>query len=112
MSVYLPDFEMSTVDAITKFVAEIIATALLMFTGCMGCLTWGKDLPPFFGALSFGLTVMILIQCFGCISGSHMNPAITVAAFIFKLISLPVSIFLFSKSMDLTTLTVYLLNFF
>lgn len=83
---------MSTVDAITKFTAEIIATALLLFAGCSGTLTWGKELPGFFSALAFGLSVMILIQCFGPISGAHMNPAVTVAALIFKLISWPVSV--------------------
>lgn len=42
-------------------------------------------------ALNFGLVVMIIIQSFGCISGAHLNPAVTVAASICETISLPMA---------------------
>lgn len=78
-------------ENLKKLIAELIGTALLMFGGCMGGLTWGKETNSFYGALSFGMVVMTLIQCYGAISGAHFNPAVTLAALIFKLISLPVS---------------------
>lgn len=43
-------------------------------------------------SLNFGLVVLIIIQCFGCCSGAHLNPAVTVAAYIYDVISLPMSL--------------------
>lgn len=81
-------------EAYSKFVAEVLGTAILMFCGCMGCLTWKTtDEPsPYIGGISFGLTVMILIQVYGHISGAHFNPAVTLAAVVYRLISIPVCI--------------------
>lgn len=84
-------FEMPPMENLSKFVAELIGTALLMFGGCMGCLTWGKEANSFFNALSFGMVVMTLVQAYGAVSGAHFNPAVTIAALVFKVISLPVS---------------------
>lgn len=72
------------------FLAEFIGTALLLFLGCSGCVNWFGSPPSLLlVALNFGLVVMIVIQIFGCVSGAHINPAITVAAFMMKHISLP-----------------------
>lgn len=84
-------FELAPMENLSKFVAELIGTALLMFGGCMGGLTWGKEANSFFSALSFGMVVMTLVQAYGAVSGAHFNPAVTVAAVVFKAISLPVS---------------------
>lgn len=78
-------------ENLSKFVAELVGTALLMFGGCMGGLSWGKEPNSFFGALSFGMVVMTLVQAYSAISGAHFNPAVTVAALVFKVISIPVS---------------------
>lgn len=78
-------------ETLSKLIAEFTGTGLMMFGGCSGCLAWGKEPVAFFGAISFGLTVMMLIQCYGAVSGAHFNPAVTLAAIIFKLISVPVS---------------------
>lgn len=82
----------SVMQAITKFTAEVIGTAFLLFGGCMGCFSWGPELPSIQCGLSFGLTVMTIIQCYGHISGAHLNPAVTLAAVVFRLISIPVNI--------------------
>lgn len=84
-------FELPPMENLSKFVAELIGTALLMFGGCMGGLTWGKEANSFFSALSFGMVVMTLVQAYGAVSGAHFNPAVTVAAVVFKAISFPVS---------------------
>lgn len=85
-------FNVTVMEAFSKFIAEALGTAFLMFGGCMGCVQWDEQkLPAFAGAVSFGLVVMMLIQIFGHISGAHFNPAVTVAAVIFNAISIPVS---------------------
>lgn len=75
---------MQTVDKVTVFLAELIGTGLLLFFGCAGCITWGGPANHFPIVLNFGLAVMAAVQIFGCISGAHLNPAVTVAALIFK----------------------------
>ncbi|XP_045770137.1 aquaporin-like [Maniola jurtina] len=64
--------------------SELVSTSLLLFLGCMGCIPidgFPKN-PPLYGALGFGLIVLINIQTFGGISGAYMNPAVTLAGVI------------------------------
>lgn len=49
---------------VTMFMSELIATAILMFLGCMGCVP-EVDNPPavhHMTSLSFGLVVLLIIQ--------------------------------------------------
>lgn len=71
----------------TIFAAEVVATALLLFMGCAGGLNFGANYSSFVPILIFGLTVAIIVQCFAHISGAHLNPAVTVAALISKVIT-------------------------
>uniref|UniRef100_T1PJL7 Major intrinsic protein n=1 Tax=Musca domestica TaxID=7370 RepID=T1PJL7_MUSDO len=80
------------VDNLCWFVCEVLGTAMLMFLGCMGCIE--SDIFPsnnLTRSLNFGLVVLIIIQCFGCCSGAHLNPAVSLAAYIYDLISLPMA---------------------
>lgn len=67
--------------------AETLATGFLLFMGCAGGLDFGAKYSSFVPGLLFGLTVAILVQCFGAISGAHLNPAVTIAALLSKLIT-------------------------
>lgn len=79
----------SALSLVPVFLSEFIATAMLMFLGCAGCLHWAGTAPSLLQiALNFGLVVMLLIQIFGCVSGGHLNPVVTVAACLCKVVSL------------------------
>ncbi|XP_071641322.1 aquaporin AQPAn.G isoform X1 [Temnothorax longispinosus] len=81
-------------NTITMFVAEIIGTAVLLFIGCMGSIggLGSAPPPPLQPALTFGLTVNLIIMMIGHISGAHLNPAITIGAVIMGLKSIPTGV--------------------
>lgn len=81
----------SHLDLLTVFLAETIGTAILVLLGCMGCVEgFGFQPNHFTICITFGLAVMVIVNTFGVISGSHVNPAVTVAAIVYKLVSIPV----------------------
>ncbi|CAL1689170.1 unnamed protein product [Lasius platythorax] len=81
-------------NTITMFAAEIVGTGILLFFGCMGCIgTMGPAPPPLQIALTFGLTVNLIIMILGHVSGAHLNPAITIGAVIVGLKSIPTGAF-------------------
>lgn len=89
-----------TLDKICCFLGELIGTGLLVFLGCMGCVK--TDIFPnnhLQMTLNFGLVILICIQCFGCVSGAHLNPAVTVAAFIYNMVTAPMAIVYFCGQM-------------
>lgn len=88
-------------ENLSLFLSELLGTALLVFLGCSSCLTWSSSGPvELHVVLSFGIAVLICVQIFGCVSGAHINPAVTVAALVYKLISIPVSLW---RSMKFTS---------
>ncbi|KAH8300327.1 hypothetical protein KR044_012948 [Drosophila immigrans] len=79
---------------------ELLATAMLMFLGCMGCAKTSTFINSHLQcSINFGFVVLICIQCFGCVSGAHLNPAVTLANYIYRLISLPMAIAYFVAQM-------------
>lgn len=77
-------------ENVAVFLSELLGTALLVFFGCSSCLNWTGTLDTLQIVLSFGIAVLICVQIFGCVSGSHINPAVTLAALVYKLISFKV----------------------
>lgn len=74
-----------------KYISEMIGTMVLVLMGC-GSAAISCNFPlagiGFAGvALSFGLSVLIMVYAIGPISGCHINPAITFAMWIAKKIS-------------------------
>ncbi|KAI5745970.1 hypothetical protein M8J76_015950 [Diaphorina citri] len=63
--------------------AEILGTFGLMFFGCMSCIGGFSQgsVPSLQPALMFGFVVSTIITIFGHISSAHLNPSVTVAAF-------------------------------
>lgn len=76
-----------SLDNISVFLSELLGTALLVFFGCAGCLDWGNGINFLQVVLTFGFAVLICVQIFGCVSGAHINPSVTVAAVVYKLIT-------------------------
>lgn len=79
---------------LTVGLSETIATAMLIFLGCMGCVNLSDDpakAPSHLNIiLGFGLVVMLIVNIFGMVSGAHLNPAVTLAAYVYKLVDIPV----------------------
>ncbi|XP_017040699.1 aquaporin AQPcic isoform X2 [Drosophila ficusphila] len=90
----------STLDKISAFLGELIGTGILVFLGCMGCVSTTQFPNHHLQiVLNFGFAVLIAIQCFGCVSGAHLNPAVTVAAYIYEMVSLPMAFAYFIAQM-------------
>lgn len=89
------DMKSSILDTAAMFLAELIGVGFILFFGCMGCIN-GQPLSI---ALNFGIAVMTSIQIFGFISGAHFNPAVTIAAVIYKKISIHMACIYFMAQM-------------
>lgn len=72
-------------------VAELIGTFMVVFVGCAVCMdNWqqSEHSTTVQISLTFGLIIATTIWCFGRVSGGQVNPAITIAMFVTRRISL------------------------
>ena len=75
---------------VKSYIAEFIGTCVLVVFGCgtaagIGCDVTGGYLAT---ALAFGLVIVAMAYSIGNISGCHINPAVSLAMFINKKLSL------------------------
>nr|QRN45646.1 AQP4 [Bostrychus sinensis] len=79
--------------------AEYVATLIFVLLGVGSTINWhaGKDNPPpadlVLISLCFGLSIATMVQCFGHISGGHINPAVTAAMVVTRKLSLAKALF-------------------
>ncbi|XP_002137867.2 aquaporin-2 [Drosophila pseudoobscura] len=65
---------------LSRALGEFAATALLMIVGCMGvAMTFPEETGFLVGSLQYGLTVGIVVHVFGCVSGAHTNPSVSIS---------------------------------
>ena len=80
-------------DSLRKYLAEIIGTFVLIVFGCGTAIVTGCGAEGGMGAyaltaLAFGLVIVAMAYSIGNISGCHINPAVSLAMFINKKMSL------------------------
>ncbi len=77
--------------SINKYFAEFIGTAVLVLFGCGAAVASGIPgigLDLYGVAMAFGLSIVAMAYVIGSISGCHINPAVSLAMFINKKLSL------------------------
>jgi len=66
----------------SKIVAEFIGTFTLVLFGCGAAVLGGDHVGQLGIALAFGFTIIALAYGIGPVSGCHVNPAVSLAAFV------------------------------
>lgn len=64
------------------FIAEVIGTAILVLFGCGAAVLMGAQIGMLGIALAFGLSIVAAAYGIGPISGAHLNPAVSLGAFL------------------------------
>lgn len=78
---------------------EFVATLIFVLLGVGSTINWaaGQEKPPpadlVLISLCFGLSIATMVQCFGHISGGHINPAVTAAMVVTRKLSLAKAVF-------------------
>jgi aquaporin Z len=65
-----------------SFVAEVIGTAILVLFGCGAAVLMGAQIGMTGIAFAFGLAIVAAAYGIGPISGAHLNPAVSLGAFL------------------------------
>jgi len=69
-----------------RYAAEVMGTFVLVFFGCGVAMLSKVDLVA--TSLAFGLTIVAMAYTVGAVSGCHLNPAVSLAMFVNKRLSL------------------------
>ena len=78
-----------TDNTLKKYLAEFLGTAVLVFMGCGSAVFLGNSTMEahLVVALSFGISIVAMAFMIGNISGCHINPVVSLAAFMDKRIN-------------------------
>ncbi|MEG2938307.1 MAG: aquaporin, partial [Vagococcus sp.] len=71
-----------------KGLAEVLGTFFLVFIGTGTAVLVGDTVGVLGIGLAFGLSIMVSANTVGTVSGAHLNPAVSLAMFINKRMSL------------------------
>ena len=70
-----------------RFLAELVGTLILVLFGCGAAVLGRENVGQLGIALAFGFAIVALAYGVGPVSGGHVNPAVSLAAFIARRIS-------------------------
>jgi aquaporin Z len=64
------------------FIAEVLGTAILVLFGCGAAVLMGAEIGMMGISFAFGLAIVAAAYGLGPISGAHLNPAVSLGAFL------------------------------
>jgi aquaporin Z len=75
------------IKPMTKYLAELIGTMVLVLMGCGSAVIAGTYIGYLGISFAFGIAVLAMVYAIGGVSGCHINPAITISMLIARKIS-------------------------